>query len=78
MNQLMEPIYYDDSFDQYIHKKFLRHSSTSNCTQNYTKVHKYDNPKYSLLMIAIELYPEQYKHLIPYYKIITGCDLPNA
>lgn len=57
MNQLQEPIYYDDAFD----KKFLRYSSTSNCIQNYTKVHKYDNPKYSLLNIAIELYPEQYR-----------------
>lgn len=58
MNQLMEPIYYDDAFD----KKFLRYSSTRNCTQNYTKVHKYDNTKYSLLKIAQELYPDQYKY----------------
>lgn len=50
------PIYFDDQFD----KKFLRYSSTSNCTQNTSKVHKYDNPKYSIITIAQELYPKQY------------------
>ncbi len=53
----MEATYYDDKFDQ----NFLRHSSTRNCIQNNTKIHKLDHPKYSLLMIAQELYPDVYK-----------------
>lgn len=75
MDQVTE--YFDHAIES--DHRSLRSSSTNHCTTtSRSKYNCYDHPRQRLICIAVELYPIQYKHLIPYYKIITGSDLPNA